>query len=244
MRRALGLLLAAGSLTAGGGIALAASVPTSHVSGMIVCPLESSRILTTTCCGPPVVTAGTAAVVCCAAAAQIACPVGITVASTPNPSTAGKRVTIAGRWSGGTATAVLWQRLPSSKSFQRAAQTTTGSSGQFQFVRNGVKTNREWYVTVGTDRSATLGQRVRAVVTIAALGRKAHGHVTPNHRGERILFEQHTTAGWRVIARPRLNRNSDYSVRLPGRGEVDFRAVFPGDARNIRSISSRFFVTA
>lgn len=82
-----------------------------------------------------------------------------------------------------------------------------------------------------------MSQTVKALVTITLSGLHARGRVTPDHAGERVLFEQHTKHGWKVIARPRLSRGSTYSLALPGRGEVDFRAVFRGDKRNARTVS-------
>jgi hypothetical protein len=220
---------------------------------MIVCPLESNSMVTT-CCGPPVATA--AAIPCCLPTAgtrspAIACPVlGLTISAQPDPSTAGGRVTVSGRWVGGTAgqTISLWEKLPGQSRFRDVAHTATDSSGGYQFVRNEIKRNREWYVTSASGlRSVTVGQRVRVVVTLGVAGLRAHGRVTPGHAGERVLLEQRRLApatGWAVIARPRLSASSRYSVKLPGSGQVEFRTVFPGDSRNIRSVSREFKVTA
>jgi ribosomal protein RSM22 (predicted rRNA methylase) len=89
-------------------------------------------------------------------------------------------------------------------------------------------------------------QRVRATVTLTRL---LHVHVSPNHAGERVLIEQRTKHGWKVIARPRLTRltrssSSQGSVPVAiVSGTVDLRAVFPGDGRNARSISPVVRVT-
>jgi hypothetical protein len=175
----------------------------------------------------------------------IACPLRLTIASTPNPSTAGKKVTITGRWSGTTAgtTVQLWQKLPGGTTFKEVAQTSNGATGQYEFVRPAVETSRQWYVTAGGDRSPTVVQRVRATVTLTRL---LHVHVSPNHAGERVLIEQRTKHGWKVIARPRLTRSSSSQGSVPvaiGSGTVNLRAVFPGDGRNARSISPVVRVT-
>jgi hypothetical protein len=236
---AYGLLASAGSAGTAVASGAAAALGAHPVSGIVICPLASPG-RTTTCCEPPTVFP----IPCCRP--SIPCPAErVTIAARPDPSWAGGRVRITGTVLGGRAAMVvtLWQRLPGG-SLQQVAQTTTGATGSYRFVRSGVETNREWFVAASTGASATVEQRVHAVVTLSVAGLHAHGHVTPSHAGERILFEQHTAAGWRVIARPRLNRSSNYVVTLLGRGEVDFRAVFPGDERNIRSSSPAFTVVA
>jgi hypothetical protein len=235
------LLVCFAAVVAGAGVALAAAGPTAAPA--IICPLEPNSTVTT-CCGPPVVTAARAAVIpCCgpvtvARASAIACPViPLTISSSRDPSTAGQSVTISGHWIGGRAgpNVVLWQKLPGSTSFKRLAHTTTSSSGDYKFVRSGVETNREWYVAVSGVHSLTIQQRVRAVVTLNIANGSFRGRVSPNHAGERVLFEQDTASGWKVIARPRLSRDSGYSVA--SRLAPSLRAVFPGDRRNVRSVS-------
>ena len=239
MGRVLKLVAAVCALVAGGAVALAAgSAPAQTRSQMIVCPLEANDTVTAPCCGPPIATAAaTSASVCCGTPQPINCPLELTLTSSTDPSVAGHRVTLSGRWPGSTAgqTVVLWQKLPNAKTFSRAAQTKTGSAGAFSFVRRGVETNRKWYVTVGSQHSTTLAQRVQAVVTVNLRGHKAYGRVKPNHAGERVLVEQETPSGWHVVARPRLSRHSTYSATLPAGGQSVFRTVFRGDRRNVRS---------
>ena len=210
---------------------------------MIVCPLEPNATITQPCCGPPIVTAvASAAVVCCGTPQPINCPLGMTLASSANPSVAGHKITLTGRSTGGASgqTVDLFQELPGAKSFTKVAQTTTGSAGTFQFVRKGVKTNRTWYATVGSERSLMVVQQVKAVVTLGSSG----GRVTPNHAGERVLIERHSGGRWTVIARPRLSNASTYSLRLR-RGQLgELRAVLPGDKRNIRSVSRTVHIVA
>jgi hypothetical protein len=247
MGRLLKLIASVFVLAAGGAAALAAgSAPAQSRSHMIICPLEPNDTITTTCCGPPVATAtGSPAFVCCGTPQPIACPIGLTLSSFPNPSVAGQKITLTGRSPGNTAgqTVELFQELPGAKTFSKVASAKTGSLGEFKFVRKGVETNRKWYVAVGSLHSLAVDQRVKARVTLGASRLRAHGQVSPSHAGERILFEQHTSSGWSVLARPLLNVNSAYSVTLPGHREVDFRAVFPGDRRNMRS-SASLVVTA
>lgn len=234
MSRLLKLISCTAALTAGAGVALAIAAPGSAParggSHLIICPLEPGATVPP-CCGPPVA-ASTAMILCCGTPEPINCPVALTVSSSPDPSVAGQKLTLTGRWPGGTAgqSVELWQELPGATSFKDVAQTKTASFGSFQFVRRGVETNRQWYVTVGSERSVTIDQGVKAKVTVGAFG----GRVTPNHAGERVLVQRHTGGGWVVIARPRLSKFSTYSIA--GRaGEL--RAVFPGDKRNVRSVS-------
>jgi hypothetical protein len=234
MSRLLKLVASICVLVAGGGAAVAAGSARARTgSHMIICPLERGATITTPCCGPPVVTAAAEpAFVCCGTPQPINCPVELTASSSPNPSIAGQKVTISGRWSGGTSgqTVDLWQELPGAKTFTKVAHTTTGSLGDFQFVRKGVQTNRKWYVSVGSAHSLTIAQRVKAKVSLAGL----NGRVSPNHSGERVLVEARNGSGWAVIARPRLSHASTFSIG-PTHGEI--RAVFAGDRRNIRSVS-------
>ena len=107
--------------------------------------------------------------------------------------------------------------------------------GEFRFVRKGVETNREWYVAVGSERSVTIDQRVKAVVTLTTPG-SLRGQVIPNHADDRVWVEEQTSGHWTVIARPRLSRGSTYhSTGCQGR---PVRVVFPGDGRNVRSASA------
>jgi hypothetical protein len=172
MGRLLKLIASMLVLAAGGGAALAAaSAPARTASQMIVCPLERGATVPT-CCGPPIVTnsvepaypcCGPVVTTCCGTPQPSICPVGLTLSSSPDPSIAGRKVTLTGHWSGDASgqAVVLWQKLPGAKHFKDVARTKTAFSGGFRFVRKGVKTNRKWYVSVGTERSATIDQRVK-----------------------------------------------------------------------------------
>jgi hypothetical protein len=251
MGRVLKLLAATVVATAGVAIALATAGPASAPA--IICPLEPAQTITTPCCGPPVLATPAArpavfpCCVCCVTPVAKASPalficLPLTISASPDPSTAGRNVTVSGHWSAGTAgvTVALWQKLPGSKTFTQVDTTTTGPSGNYQFVRTGINTNRQWYVTAMSTRSFTIDEGVHAVVTLRASGFARYGVVTPNHAGERVLFEQHTSSGWRVIASPRLSATSKYSV-MPlalAAGGSAFRTVLPGDKRNVRSMSA------
>jgi phospholipase C len=65
------------------------------------------------------------------------------------------------------------------------------------------------------------------------------GRVRPARAGKRVLIEQRATGGWQVIARPRLNSISRYSVSymFTAGGLIRLRTVLPGDRRTVRSHS-------
>jgi hypothetical protein len=247
--RLLKLIATVVVLAAGGAVALAAgSAPARTRADVIVCPLEPNDTITTPCCGPPIVTAAarpaiaccataSPAINCCATVQPITCPVGMTLSSSKSPSLAGQKITLTGQWTGSASgqTVDLWQKLPGAKAFTKVAHTTTGSLGEFQFVRKGVETNRTWYASVGTEKSAVVDQRVAAVVTVQVSGKRVHGGITPSHAGEWIKIERRAGSRWLVLARRRLSRSSTYAATVSG---ASLRVVFPGDRRNIRSIGA------
>jgi hypothetical protein len=232
-------------------VALAAAGPGSARSA-IPCPLEPAQPITTPCCGPPVLAAKDArpavfppCCICCgpvpvAHPTLIVC-LPLTISSSPDPSIAGHTVTISGRWSAGTAgvTVVLWQKLPGAKTFKQIGTTTTGAGGDFQFVRTGLETNRQWYVSAMGDNSFTIDQRVRADVTVSMTlhGNRAKfaGRVTPSHAGEHVVVQESAAKRWTVAARPLLDHASRYSIDLPV--TVNLRVILPADKRNVRSVS-------
>jgi hypothetical protein len=70
---------------------------------------------------------------------------------------------------------------------------------------------------------------------------KLRGHVSPSHPGERILLQRYTPAKrWDTVATSVIGRLSRFTVRhrFAHGGTVLLRAVFGGDARNIRSTSA------
>jgi len=234
-------------------------VPTNGTNGAsdaVPCCPQSGSV----CCGSTACcTAGTccAQSVCCATACM---PGALTIASSPDPSTAGRKVVISGGLTSNPppsgATVVLWRELSGQSTFHQLAQTTTDSAGQYKFTlkRGTVNADQRWYVTVTADnlQSPTLDQRVNALVGLAGLhsvvvghAMLLRGHVTPSHAGQIVLVEQRRGSLWRVIARPRLGRASNYRVmhRFTRSGTVSLRTVLPGDARNDRSGSSTLTVT-
>lgn len=238
----------------------------SGSASAIVCP-ASPRASVPPCCGPPIeaadATPGCCPATCCPAGgstspccasgtAQPGCPVSqLSIASNPNPSVDGQKVTISGRLLGGSSgtTVSLWQKLPGQATFTRVAQTTTNSTGNYSIVRGAgmVQMNTTWYTSTGTGgaTSRKLPQRVDAQVklvtwTVANRLLKLKGHVSPSHRGERIALQRRTANGWQTIATTVIGRLSRFTVRhrFAHKGSVTLRAVFAGDARNVQSASA------
>lgn len=148
----------------------------------------------------------------------------------------------------------LWQQLVGQSSFTRVAQTTTDASGDYTFVRGAgvVQSNGSWYTsTAGATSPAVLqhvGANVRFVSWVVAGALvKLTGHVSPSHPGERIFLQRYTPGKrWDTVASSLIGPVSRFTVRhrFAHRGSVLLRAVFGGDARNIRSTSAplRIFV--
>lgn len=208
----------------------------------------------TTCCaaGTTCCTTGTT---CCTPS----CPSGgLSIAASPDPSTAGRKVVISGGLTGNPvsgAPVVLWRELSGQSSFRQLAQTTTDSAGRYTFtMKSGsVNADQQWYVTSNGLTSPTLQQKVNALVGLASASHTVtagqavalSGHVTPSHAGQVLLIEQSRGGSWAVIGRPRLTHASAYklSQKFMRAGAIKLRAVLPADARNNRSNSPTLTVT-
>jgi hypothetical protein len=245
----------------------------------IICPEQQSGGIT--CCPPPtsgakgaksrphIIACCPVPTSCCPASSSVCCTQttccvtpcttgGLTIASSPDPSTAGRKVVISGGFTSNPpaagATVALWRELSGQSSFHQVAQTTTGSAGQYKFtLKPGmVNADQQWYVSANGLQSPTLHQVVNAVVGLAGLHSIVvghtmvlRGHVTPSHAGQIVLIEQRKGSQWPVIARPRLGHGSNYGVmhRFARSGSVTLRTVLPGDARNGSSASGMLTVT-
>jgi hypothetical protein len=200
---------------------------------------------TSTCC-----TTGT----CCTACT----PSGLTIAASPDPSTAGRKVVISGGMTSNPvagATVDLWRKLSGQSSFHQVTQTTTDSAGQYKITMKGgsVNADQQWYVTADGLQSPTVSQTVNALVRLSPSSRSVaagrplalKGRVTPSHAGQVVLIEQSRGGSWAVIARPRLGHGSTYTMshRFTQAGTVKLRAVLQADARNNRSNSPTVTVT-
>jgi hypothetical protein len=222
-------------------------------TGIPCCATTTGSCCTTTCCS---------SVTCCSSGTcctPTPCTSGaLTIASSSNPSIAGRKVVISGVLTASPASGaqvVLWRERAGQSSFHQLAHTTTNSSGGYTFTlkRGTVMADQAWYVTSGSLHSATLEQTVRAIVALApsthtiVAGQPVvlRGHVTPSHSGDVVLIEQRGAAGWHVIARPRLSKGSTYSLshRFMHAGKSELRAVLQLDARNVTSVSPTVTLT-
>jgi hypothetical protein len=254
-------------------LVLASPAAATKQAPIIVCPQEST--ITQPCCPPPTSDSRRAAkrqIVCCpvsssgtsgsttcctTACCTVNCPSsGLTISSSPDPSSEGHKITISGVLeSGASGTQItLWQELPGQTTFHDVASATTGSSGSYSITmaRGAVKSNREWYVSGGGLDSSTITETVTARVVLASASASTtpgaplalRGSVTPSHAGAVVLIEQSVGGHWRVIARPKLNRSSDFKVShsFKHAGTMKLRAVLRASARNDTSDSSTLSV--
>ncbi len=183
---------------------------------------------------------------CCPGNAAL-CVMGLSISSSPNPSTAPRKVLISGRLLSGVSSSgpvVVWERLPGQSQFHRLLQQTPDSTGQYS-ARVAPTTNREWYASANGMRSITVQQQVEAVVTLSASASKngsvtLRARVSPTHAHERVMLEARSGSGWKVIARARLDKHSRLRMKLaaPSSGQMVLEAVLPGDSRNVQSSSA------
>jgi hypothetical protein len=177
---------------------------------------------------------------------------GLTINAVPNPINAGDGVFIYGQLNVGPVggqTIVLYHHLAGSfRGYTKIGQTTTTSSGFYEFTRaeDVVMTNRSWFVReqgIHQIHSRTVFERVSALVSLTASTTTAvtgqpvtfSGSVTPNHAFERVILQEQTTNGnWRDLKSGLLDRGSNYSITYRWRfdGDHTVRVLFPSDARN------------
>jgi Bacterial Ig-like domain (group 3) len=215
------------------------------------CCTSGSTCCTTACC-----TTTCCTTTCCTPTCTSG---GLTIAASPDPSTAGRKVVISGGLTSNPpatgATVVLWRKLSGQSTFHQLTTTTTDSAGQYKFTmkRGSVNADQQWYVTANGLQSPTLTQDVNALVGLTPSSRSVaagspvvlKGRVTPSHAGQVVLIEQSRGGSWAVIGRPRLAHSSTYTMshRFTQAGTVKLRAVLQGDARNNRSNSPTVTVT-
>jgi len=107
--------------------------------------------------------------------------------------------------------------------------------------------NRWWYVTAGGARSATVHQRVHALISLipsetrAAPGDQVSftGSVSPSHAGQQLVLERLRPGGWQPVAHGELDRRSGFSIgyAFPAEGAYQLRAYLKWGAHNINSYS-------
>src|ERR1700733_3318798 len=227
-------------------------------SSTVCCPSTGTACCaqTGTCCsGTACCTTTCCTTACCTTPCTSG---GLTIAASPDPSTAGRKVVISGGLTSNPPPSgvqvVLWRELSGQSTFDQVTQTTTDSAGQYKITlkRGMVNADQKWYVTANGLQSPTLQQQVNALVGLAGLHTVAagqamllRGQVTPSHAGQPVLIEQRRGGHWAVIARPRLGHNSKYGVmhRFTRSGTIELRTVLPGDARNNRTNSATLTVT-
>jgi hypothetical protein len=197
--------------------------------------------------------AALAALACALAAPAAHAQPRPTIAAAPNPTTAGDPVVIFGTAPAG-ARVVLWHRVNPAPFFTPVQRTTADASGRYEFSRADgvVTTNRNWFVVAGGRRSATVHERVFALVTLqgpaattieTGVPTTFTGTVTPAHAGERVVLQRQNAAGsgedWHAIDHARIGFDGTYTIlhrfRVPG--DANLRVVVPGDRRNLRSPS-------
>jgi hypothetical protein len=139
----------------------------------------------------------------------------------------------------------LWQKAAGDGAFTNVGSATVGSDNTYSIIAPGkVDTNRQWYVVNGTLRSATISEQVSAGITLRVSRKRhsssVHGVVTPSHAGDKVLLQRKLRGKWNTIAHARLSRRSKFSVHYLGTPRITatLRAVLPGDATNIRSVSA------
>lgn len=189
---------------------------------------------------------------------------GLTIASTPDPITAGDGVLIYGRLRGpANAHKRIWlfHRISPAQQFSPVSVTRTNASGFYEFIRADgvVNTNRNWFV-VGPrhTHSRTIHERVSAIVTLAANTTTAStadtvsfsGTVSPAHRHQRVLLQKQESSapsgtGWKTIDTGYTNSSSGYAIahRFRAPGSYTLRAFFPDNPRNIAGQSAGITLT-
>jgi hypothetical protein len=207
---------------------------------MVVCPLVGPNVVS--CCPLPVDTVD-AVPVCCVSGGP-ACQPSLTISASPDPLTAGARVTLSGallRGSGAGTSVTLWQQQPGQGKPSQAGASTTDIAGNWSITlpAGSVMTDRSWYATADGVTSSTISEPVSAIVTLLASrgrhGATLHGSVMPSHVGERILLQRLVAGHWVTVARPRLGQRSLFRIHVRLHGKL--QALLRADSLNALSIS-------
>jgi hypothetical protein len=182
---------------------------------------------------------------------------GLTIAATPDPSTAGDGVLIYGRLLGANNAdkkIYLFHRINPAPRFTPIQVTRTNAQGFYEITRADgiVNSNRNWFV-LGPDNthSKTIHELVAAEVTLSSASASATtaqtvdftGSIFPAHVHQRVLLqEQNSTSGngWKTIDSGYTDGSSSFSInhRFREAGSYTLRAFFPADPRNVASQSA------
>lgn len=182
---------------------------------------------------------------------------GLTIAATPDPSTAGAGVLIYGQLKGpDSANRKIWlfHRINPAQHFTPVQVTRTNAEGFYEIVRADgiVNSNRNWFV-LGPDNthSRTIHEWVSPSLTLSTATTSATtaqtvsftGTVFPVHNHQHVLLqEQNSTSGtgWKTIDAGVTNSSSAFTIthRFRTPGSYTLRAYFPSDPRNIAGQSA------
>jgi hypothetical protein len=181
----------------------------------------------------------------------------VSIVAVPNPIDAGDPVVIVGHLTGpGNAhqRVNLFHRLSNQFAFSYVQSVQTDSHGNYLMTRRPgvVDTNRAWFVRSDGARSRTVHEGVHALVTLNASTASARsnqpvrftGHVTPNHRGDRVYLQRQVGSNgddWQTIDSGRVGPGSNYAIvhrfRVPNGDGLTLRVAIRRDARNLASAS-------
>ncbi len=187
----------------------------------------------------------------------------VSIAAIPNAMDAGDPVVIVGHLAGSpnaNQKVILFHHLPGQRGFSFVQSVSTDSHGNYVITRKPgvVETNRAWFVRSDGAQSRTVHERVHALVTLTASAAQVDsnqpvvftGHVTPNHRGERVFLQRQVGQSgddWRTIDSGRLGADSNYRIvhrfRVPDGDGRTLRTVIRRDGRNLAGVSSSVDVT-
>ena len=154
------------------------------------------------------------------------------------------------RGAGGGVHVTIWRKIGGQSRFHAAYHAVTGGAGRYTVDVPGrsIKTTSQWFAAAQSVNSATVTQRVRALVTLTSSDLfplpgehlVLSGHVTPWHYHDRVLVERLVGSRWRVIGRVRVNRRSNFklSVQFFSQATNVLQAVLPSGSRNPLSWSS------
>ncbi len=239
MRRVLVLTVAALAIA---GASVASASGRQPAAPLIVCPLTPAVV---PCCGPPI--AAPDPIPCCFGPVPPVCQPSLSIAATPDPATAGAKVTISGALlhtaSAAGKTVQLWQKAAGDAAFAKDGSATTDASGSWSIPipAGTVMTNRSWYATADGLRSVTVSESVAAKVRLRAGAATLQGSVTPAHPRSRVRLQRLSGRHWVTIARARLSRHSTFSFARAGvHGTV--RALVAADKENALSASNKLLL--
>jgi phospholipase C len=184
-------------------------------------------------------------------AAQASSPL-VTLKASPNPSVAGQPIGLSGTVRGvkGGVTVTLWSRQANQGLFHASLKAKTGPHGGFKFLMRpgAITTNRYWFATARQDRSGTVSESVQAAITVSSSDNipppgetvAFSGHIAPSYAGHKFELQENAGNSWQVLARPWLDRNSNfYTTRaMNTQGNIRLRAFMPKTKQNANSYSS------